>query len=174
MPVIVSVADLLYVGNPVTGDIYVFRINPSTGALAPVAGSPFASAPLPSAFAATANLPPSIQVDAGDNVVASLGNCAAGQAPVYRVFSNRADANHRYTTDRAVRDRMVGKGWLAEGDGADTVVMCAPGSVRRARGFVQTTEKANSRSPFFIAAAMIDGGVDGTRTRDPRRDRPVF
>ena len=56
----------------------------------------------------------------------TLGICAAGQVPVYRVFSNRADANHRYTTDRAVRDQMVGKGWLPEGDGADTVVMCAP------------------------------------------------
>ncbi len=56
----------------------------------------------------------------------SLGNCAAGQVPVYRVFSNRADANHRYTTSRAVRDQMVAKGWLAEGDGPDVVVMCAP------------------------------------------------
>jgi hypothetical protein len=46
--------------------------------------------------------------------------------PVYRVYSNRADANHRYTTERAVRDAMVAKGWLAEGDGPDTVVMCAP------------------------------------------------
>jgi subtilisin family serine protease len=56
----------------------------------------------------------------------ALGNCGAGQVPVYRVFSNRVDANHRYTTDRAVRDQMVGKGWIAEGDGADIVVMCAP------------------------------------------------
>ena len=46
--------------------------------------------------------------------------------PVYRVFSNRADANHRYMTDRGVRDQMVASGWLAEGDGADLVVMCAP------------------------------------------------
>ncbi|MFO1306265.1 MAG: S8 family serine peptidase [Burkholderiales bacterium] len=56
----------------------------------------------------------------------NLGNCGTGQVPVYRVFSNRADANHRYTTDRATRDQMVAKGWIAEGDGADTVVMCAP------------------------------------------------
>ncbi len=56
----------------------------------------------------------------------SGGACAAGTVPVYRVYSNRADANHRYTTSRAVRDQMVAKGWLAEGDGADTVVMCAP------------------------------------------------
>jgi 6-phosphogluconolactonase len=295
---IVSAADLVYVGNAATGDIYGFRINPSTGALVPVAGSPFASPPLPSALSASATLSSSIKVDAGESVVATvgvygggppytwsivsgalppgstlnattgifsgvlnapgtysftvqvadslggtatatksitvlgsgvatpvsvvefynasldhyfityvadeiakldngtfkgwartglsfnafataqsgasavcriyippgkgdghffgrdamecggtmnknptfvlesgtflylyppaLGNCAAGQVPVYRVFSNRADANHRYTTSRAVRDQMVGKGWLAEGDGADIVVMCAP------------------------------------------------
>jgi hypothetical protein len=45
---------------------------------------------------------------------------------VYRVFSNRADANHRYVTDPAVRNQMAMKGWLAEGDGPDLVVMCAP------------------------------------------------
>jgi 6-phosphogluconolactonase (cycloisomerase 2 family) len=295
---IVSVSDLVYVGNYATGKIYGFIINPSAGALTPVAGSPFAFPLLQSAYAARVNLPPAIQVDVGDNVVATvgvyggrppyawsvvsgalppgstlnattgvfsgtlntagaysftvgvtdslgasmsaaksvavgggtipapvtvvefynasldhyfityaadeiakldngmfkgwartglsfkafataqsgtsavcriyippgkgdghyfgrdanecdgtmaknptfvlessaffhlypptLGICAAGQVPVYRVYSNRADANHRYTTDRAVRDQMVGKGWLAEGDGADTVVMCAP------------------------------------------------
>jgi hypothetical protein len=56
----------------------------------------------------------------------NLGNCAAGTVPVYRVFTNRADANHRYTASRATRDQMVAKGWIAEGDGADTVTMCAP------------------------------------------------
>lgn len=59
-------------------------------------------------------------------IPANLGTCGAGSVPVYRVYSNRTDANHRYTTDRAVRDQMVAKGWLAEGDGPDTVVMCAP------------------------------------------------
>ena len=33
---------------------------------------------------------------------------------------------HRYKTDKAIRDQMVAKGWLAEGDGPDLVVMCAP------------------------------------------------
>ncbi len=56
----------------------------------------------------------------------TAGTCPGDAAPVYRVFSNRADANHRYTTDRATRDQMVAKGWLAEGDGPDRVVMCAP------------------------------------------------
>jgi len=54
------------------------------------------------------------------------GTCPAGTTPVYRVFSARPDANHRYMTDRAVRDQMVARGWLAEGDGADQVVMCTP------------------------------------------------
>jgi hypothetical protein len=42
------------------------------------------------------------------------------------VFSNRIDANHRYMTDSAIRDRMIGQGRLAEGDGPDRVVMCGP------------------------------------------------
>ena len=56
----------------------------------------------------------------------TAGTCPASTTPIYRVFSNRADANHRYMTDRAVRTLMVGAGWLAEGDGPDLVVMCAP------------------------------------------------
>ncbi len=56
----------------------------------------------------------------------TLGVCATGTVPVYRVFSARVDTNHRYTTDRAIRDLMVAQGWLAEGDGPDLVVMCAP------------------------------------------------
>ncbi len=54
------------------------------------------------------------------------GVCPAGTTVVYRVFSNRADANHRYMVSRALRDQMVAAGWLAEGDGPDLVVMCAP------------------------------------------------
>ena len=54
------------------------------------------------------------------------GNCAADQVPVYRVFSNRVDANHRYTTSRTTRDEMVARNWIAEGDGPDTIAMCGP------------------------------------------------
>lgn len=55
----------------------------------------------------------------------AAGVCPAGTVNVYRVFSNRPDANHRYMTDPAIRAQMVAAGWLAEGDGADLVVMCA-------------------------------------------------
>ena len=56
----------------------------------------------------------------------AAGVCPADTTQVYRVFSNRADANHRYMTDQAVRTAMMAMGWLAEGDGPDLVVMCAP------------------------------------------------
>jgi len=56
----------------------------------------------------------------------TTGACPAGTIPVYRVFNNRADPNHRYTTDRAIRDSMVAKGYIAEGYGPDAVIMCSP------------------------------------------------
>ena len=59
-------------------------------------------------------------------ILPAAGVCPANMTQVYRVFSNRPDANHRYMTSKAVRDQMVSKGWLAEGDGPDLVVMCAP------------------------------------------------
>ena len=55
----------------------------------------------------------------------ATGNCAVGTIPVYRVWNNRSDSNHRYTTSRTLRDQMLAKGYLAEGYGADVVVMCA-------------------------------------------------
>jgi outer membrane protein assembly factor BamB len=54
------------------------------------------------------------------------GACPAETLPVYRVWDNRADTNHRYITSRATRDQMVAAGWLAEGYGNDAVIMCAP------------------------------------------------
>jgi hypothetical protein len=59
-------------------------------------------------------------------VLPNAGVCPGGTQPVYRLFNNRPDANHRYTIDRAVRDQMVSQGWVAEGDGADAVAMCVP------------------------------------------------
>jgi hypothetical protein len=53
------------------------------------------------------------------------GACLAGEVPVYRVWNNRADSNHRYMTDRALRDTMVAAGGIAEGYGPDQVILCA-------------------------------------------------
>ena len=59
---------------------------------------------------------------------ATTGACPAGDIPVYRVWDNRVDSNHRYTVDRQLRQAMVAQGWIAEGYGPDQVIMCAPDS----------------------------------------------
>ena len=51
--------------------------------------------------------------------------CPSGFVPVYRVWNARADTNHRYTTDRAIRDAMVARGWIAEGAGPDAIAFCS-------------------------------------------------
>jgi uncharacterized delta-60 repeat protein len=54
----------------------------------------------------------------------SSGTCGSGETPVYRLYNNgfeRRDSNHRYTTDKAVRDGMVAAGWSGEG-----AVFCVP------------------------------------------------
>jgi probable HAF family extracellular repeat protein len=57
----------------------------------------------------------------------ATGGCTAGTTPVYRLWSQRAYSNHRYTTDAGVRDNMVRAGWLAEGNGPGLASFCAPG-----------------------------------------------
>ena len=59
---------------------------------------------------------------------ATTGACPAGDIPVYRVWDNRVDSNHRYMVDRQLRATMVAQGWVAEGYGPDQVIMCAPNS----------------------------------------------
>lgn len=54
------------------------------------------------------------------------GACPAGTVAVYRLWNNRADSNHRYTSDPAVKAAMLAKGYVAEGYGPDATIMCAP------------------------------------------------
>jgi len=54
------------------------------------------------------------------------GLCGAGTIPVYRLWNQRADSNHRYTASAAVKAQMLAQGFAAEGYGADAVAMCAP------------------------------------------------
>ena len=53
------------------------------------------------------------------------GACAAGTVPIYRVWNNRPDTNHRYTTSLVIRQQMQSQGWIAEGYGPTQVIMCA-------------------------------------------------
>jgi len=54
------------------------------------------------------------------------GECPNGASPVYRLFNQRADVNHRYTTDTALRSQMIGKGYVPEGYGPQGVALCSP------------------------------------------------
>ncbi|NDP43232.1 MAG: hypothetical protein GZ089_11040, partial [Aromatoleum sp.] len=55
-----------------------------------------------------------------------VGACPLGTANVYRLFDNRVDVNHRYTTLLSIRATMIAAGWIPEGYGALGVAMCAP------------------------------------------------
>jgi hypothetical protein len=56
---------------------------------------------------------------------AADGACPDGTVPVYRLYNNRPDANHRYTTSLEIRQDMIDQLWIAEGYGDLGVVMCA-------------------------------------------------
>jgi len=56
----------------------------------------------------------------------ATGGSPPRTTPVYRLWNGRAATNHRYTTQRAIRDVMIGAGWILEGYGASGVAMCAP------------------------------------------------
>jgi hypothetical protein len=55
---------------------------------------------------------------------ATTGDCPVGGIPVYRIWNQRRDSNHRYTTSTAIRDQMVTKGGVAEGYGTNAVALC--------------------------------------------------
>ena len=56
----------------------------------------------------------------------SDGSCRVGTSPVYRLYDNRVDVNHRYTTDLDTREDMINQGWIPEGYGPLGVGMCSP------------------------------------------------
>lgn len=55
----------------------------------------------------------------------ATGACAAGTRPVFRLWNQRADSNHRYTTDPQIKTLMQSRGYLTEGYGPDATSMCA-------------------------------------------------
>jgi uncharacterized delta-60 repeat protein len=54
------------------------------------------------------------------------GACPAMTVPVYRLWNQRFDSNHRYTTSLAIKAQMIAKNYVAEGYGPNVVDMCAP------------------------------------------------
>jgi glucose/arabinose dehydrogenase len=85
----------------------------------------------PAECAATKARFPSFTVESDDVMQMALPNaangaCAAGTKPVYRLWNQRIDSNHRYVTDAGLRAAMIARGYLPEGYGDDGVAMCAP------------------------------------------------
>lgn len=54
------------------------------------------------------------------------GGCSGGAIrDLHRLFNNRADVNHRYTTSFAVQNHMqFQRGWIPEGSGTYGIAMC--------------------------------------------------
>lgn len=75
----------------------------------------------------------------------TTGACPAGMLPVYRLWNQRADSNHRYTADPATRALMLAKGYAAEGYGPDAVIMCTPAASK-----VDTTARVTALSPVGV------------------------
>ena len=63
----------------------------------------------------------------------TTGDCPAATTPVYRLWNQRADSNHRYTTSLAIKTQMIAVGYVAEGRGPNAVAMCAPEPVKTLR-----------------------------------------
>jgi hypothetical protein len=57
------------------------------------------------------------------------GACPAGRVPVMRLWNRRADANHRYVTDRNLQATMIAQGYVPEGYGAQGTAMCVAATV---------------------------------------------
>ena len=55
----------------------------------------------------------------------ATGACPAGTAPVFRLWNQRIDSNHRYTGSAAIKAQMIAAGYVAEGYGPNAVIMCA-------------------------------------------------
>lgn len=52
------------------------------------------------------------------------GACATGLRPLFRLWNNRVDSNHRYTVSTAIRSQMLARSFVAEGYGPEGVAMC--------------------------------------------------
>jgi hypothetical protein len=54
------------------------------------------------------------------------GYCRSGTEPLYRLFNQRSDVNHRYLTNYGEAEVMANRGYVWEGYGTPPVAMCVP------------------------------------------------
>ena len=93
------------------------------------------------------------------------GQCPATSVPVYRSWNRRADSNHRFTTDPAIQQAMLARGYVAEGYGPGPllVAMCAPAGGSSGPGPVPSCVLAtpdatpNVGAPITVTASCSNG-----------------
>lgn len=89
------------------------------------------------------------------------GACPQATVPVYRLWNARPQANHRYTTDRGVREQMIARGWRPEGYGPDGVAMCTPAIAALA------VVRVSDATPFAPDCAPLNGTLYSNAEVEP-------
>jgi Tol biopolymer transport system component len=146
---------------PAYGDSHFYSASPSECAITQ-AKYPFFVAESPNVM----------YVDLPDPIT---GACPSGDVSVYRMWDARADTNHRYTTDPAIRAQMVAKGWIAEGYGPDQVIMCAPmPAAARRMAFVRRQGSVNHINFMDVDAAGVGGNPTRLTTDGEAEDYPSW
>jgi len=83
----------------------------------------------------------------------ATGACPSGMSEVYRLFNNRSDANHRYTTDAGIKQAMIARGYVSEGYGTSGVAFCATNPTGTGGG--TTTPPTNSPASVSILVTQV-------------------
>ena len=105
------------------------------------------------------------------------GACPAGWSPVYRLWNNRPDTNHRYTTSATVRQQMLAQGWVGEGYGPPAghhvraAVASAP-STTSCRTALPGQPSHQARTLSGTGTAWMRVGSVGWRFAKTRTSRP--
>ena len=95
----------------------------------------------------------------------TTGQCPAGSIPIYRAWNARFDSNHRYTTDPAVQQSMIAKGYIPEGYGPPSmpVAMCSPNASAPA-GAPVCSPTASDTAPFVGTSITLAAHCTGSPT----------
>ena len=100
----------------------------------------------------------------------NTGKCPADTVPVYRLWNQRSDVNHRYTDQLTVYQQMVNKGYKAEGDGspAQPVAFCMPAGGSTVPGAVagapSCTLAATTSAPALGSTLALTATCSGLPT----------
>jgi hypothetical protein len=142
--------------------------------------SHFYSASLAECAAVLTRFPASWQLESNDVFQVQVpdlatGDCPLGTVGVYRLFNNRLDANHRYTTDPALRAQMLLVGYISEGYGPAGVVFCAASAATPTASILVTPIALDTFDFSSIASAAQNAAIvsyawnfgDGTTAPGP-------